>query len=62
MELVTFPAFGCAICLSDFSVPGPVTGMIEGATQKSKKMVEEILKYEGLLLTHESSIRYVSGF
>lgn len=46
----------------DFSVPGPVTGMIEGATQKSKKMVEEILKYEGLLLTHESSIRYVSGF
>nr|CAA29289.1 gamma-fibrinogen [Rattus norvegicus] len=37
----------------------PKPGMIEGATQKSKKMVEEILKYEALLLTHESSIRYL---
>uniref|UniRef100_F7GUY3 Fibrinogen gamma chain n=1 Tax=Callithrix jacchus TaxID=9483 RepID=F7GUY3_CALJA len=33
--------------------------MIEGATQKSKKMLEEIMKYEALILTHDSSIRFL---
>ncbi|MCP6497666.1 hypothetical protein NL476_27245, partial [Klebsiella pneumoniae] len=37
----------------------PKPNMIEGATQKSKRMVEEIMKYEALLLTHETSIRYL---
>lgn len=59
---VTSSAFRCTICLRDFPVSDPVTGMIDSATQKSKKMVEEIVKYEALLLTHETSIRYVSGF
>ncbi|KAK2116368.1 hypothetical protein P7K49_006994 [Saguinus oedipus] len=33
--------------------------MIDGATQKSKKMLEEIMKYEALILTHDSSIRFL---
>ncbi|XP_006867963.1 PREDICTED: fibrinogen gamma chain [Chrysochloris asiatica] len=33
--------------------------MIQGATQKSKRMLEEILKYETLIATHESSIRFL---
>ncbi|XP_069878356.1 fibrinogen gamma chain [Dipodomys merriami] len=33
--------------------------MIESATMNSKKMVEEIMKFEALLLTHESSIRFL---
>ncbi|XP_006884557.1 PREDICTED: fibrinogen gamma chain [Elephantulus edwardii] len=33
--------------------------VIEGATQKSKKMLEDIVKYENLVVTHESSIRFL---
>ncbi|KAM6220458.1 fibrinogen gamma chain [Rhynchocyon petersi] len=34
-------------------------GVVEGATQKSKKMLEDIMKYENLFVTHESGIRYL---
>ncbi|XP_041514853.1 fibrinogen gamma chain isoform X1 [Microtus oregoni] len=37
----------------------PKPSMVESATQKSKKMTEEIMKYEALILTHETSIRYL---
>ncbi|XP_071470963.1 fibrinogen gamma chain isoform X1 [Marmota flaviventris] len=33
--------------------------MIETATQNSKKMVEEIMKYEASILTHDASIRFL---
>uniref|UniRef100_A0A8C9DSA1 Fibrinogen gamma chain n=1 Tax=Prolemur simus TaxID=1328070 RepID=A0A8C9DSA1_PROSS len=32
---------------------------VESATMQSKKMLEEIMKYETLILTHDSSIRYL---
>ncbi|XP_055452490.1 fibrinogen gamma chain isoform X1 [Psammomys obesus] len=37
----------------------PKPNMIDSATQKSKKMVEDIVKYEALLLTHETGIQYL---
>ncbi|EAX04915.1 fibrinogen gamma chain, isoform CRA_j [Homo sapiens] len=33
--------------------------MIDAATLKSRKMLEEIMKYEASILTHDSSIRYL---
>ncbi|XP_004708778.1 fibrinogen gamma chain isoform X2 [Echinops telfairi] len=37
----------------------PRPNIIEGATKKSKKMLEEIMKYESMIITHESSIRFL---
>lgn len=34
-----------------------ITGRIDAATRESKKMMEEIVKYEALVVTHESTIR-----
>uniref|UniRef100_A0A2R9C4I8 Fibrinogen gamma chain n=1 Tax=Pan paniscus TaxID=9597 RepID=A0A2R9C4I8_PANPA len=33
--------------------------MIDAATMKSRKMLEEIMKYEASILTHDTSIRYL---
>ncbi|XP_037686796.1 fibrinogen gamma chain [Choloepus didactylus] len=32
---------------------------VDGATQSSKKMIEELLKYEATILTHDSSIQFL---
>uniref|UniRef100_F6W2Y1 Fibrinogen gamma chain n=2 Tax=Equus TaxID=9789 RepID=F6W2Y1_HORSE len=37
----------------------PKTGRIDAATRESKKMMEEIVKYEALVVTHESTIRFL---
>uniref|UniRef100_A0A5F9DHV4 Fibrinogen gamma chain n=1 Tax=Oryctolagus cuniculus TaxID=9986 RepID=A0A5F9DHV4_RABIT len=48
-----------AIKVSYDTAEPSVPNKIDSATQKSKKMVEEIMKYEALILSHESSIRFL---